>query len=244
MFIGHFSVGFGAKALGQSVSLGTLFLAAQFVDLLWPTLLLMGLENVEIEPGITKLTPLNFVSYPISHSLLMVCVWGLLFSVIYWLVKKKTKGALVLGLCVVSHWVLDLIVHRPDLPLYPGESPRLGLGLWNSLAGTLLLEGFIFVIGIVLYFRVTKDRNRAGRFGFWTLVGFLVLVYFISMIGPPPPSTNAIAWAGQLQWLLANGRLVSDTRSTGMNLRFVLRSKFCGVTRYLALRKCAAQPQR
>ncbi|MFC1614102.1 metal-dependent hydrolase [Gemmatimonadota bacterium] len=183
------------------MSLGTLFLAAQFVDLLWPTLLLVGLENVEIVPGITKLTPLEFSSYPISHSLLMVCVWGLLFGVIYWLVKKNPKGALVLGLCVVSHWVLDLLVHRPDLPLYPGESPRLGLGLWNSLAGTLLLEGLIFVVGVMLYLRVTKAKNRAGIFGFWALVGFLVLVYLGNIMGPPPPSTNALAWSGQLQWL-------------------------------------------
>ncbi|MFC1889642.1 hypothetical protein ACFL4G_07795 [Thermodesulfobacteriota bacterium] len=201
MFIGHFGVGFGAKALGPRVSLGTLFLAAQFVDLLWPTLLLLGLENVEIAPGITKLTPFDFTSYPISHSLLMVCVWGLLFGVIYWLVKKNVKGALVLGLCVISHWVLDLIVHRPDLPLYPGGSPQLGLGLWNSLAGTLLLEGSLFVAGVMLYIRVTKAKSRVGIFGFWALAGFLVLAYLGNMMAPPPPDTNAIAWASQLQWL-------------------------------------------
>ena len=202
MFIGHFGVGFGAKASASKVSLGTLFLAAQFVDLLWPTLLLLGIERVEIKPGITQFTPLHFVSYPISHSLLMVCVWGLLFGLIYGVVQKNKQGALVLGLGVVSHWILDLIVHRPDLPLYPGESPLLGLGLWNSLVGTFVVEGVIFIVGLVLYLRVTRPRNRAGLYGFWALVGFLVLVHLGNVFGPPPPNITAIAWGGQLQWLL------------------------------------------
>src|SRR5262245_47114382 len=135
MFIGHFGVGFGAKAKARTASLGTLFLAAQFLDLLWPTLLLLGIEQVEIAPGITKATPLDFTSYPISHSLLTACMWGLLFGTVYWLVREDLKIATVLGLCVVSHWVLDFVVHRPDLPLYPGDSPRVGLGLWNSVPG-------------------------------------------------------------------------------------------------------------
>ena len=202
MFAGHFGVGLGAKAAAPRVSLGTLFLAAQFVDLVWPTLLLVGLEKVEIKQGITKVTPLDFVSYPITHSLLMVCVWGVFFGGIYWLVKKNGRGAVVLGLCVVSHWVLDLIVHRPDLPLYPGESLRVGLGVWNSLLGTLLVEGLIFVVGIILYLRVTKARNRRGTIGFWALIGFLVLITLSNIFGPLPPNANAIAWVGQLQWLL------------------------------------------
>src|SRR4051794_23037360 len=129
MFIGHFGVAFGAKATQPNLSLGTLFLAAQLLDLMWPTLLLLGLEHVEIKPGINKVTPLDFTSYPITHSLLMVLGWGLLFGFVYWRRQKNAKGAVVLGLCVVSHWLLDLIVHRPDLPLYPGDSPKLGMGL-------------------------------------------------------------------------------------------------------------------
>lgn len=202
MFIGHFAAGFGAKAAEPRASLGSLFLAAQFLDLLWPTLLLLDLEHVEIEGGITGLTPLEFTSYPISHSLLMVCLWGVLLGLAYGLVRKRTRGALVLGLLVVSHWVLDLIVHRPDLPLYPGPSPRLGLGLWDSLPGTLLVEGLLFVVGLALYLRVTRAKNRAGLYGFWTLVGFLVLIHLGNVLGPPPSSTTAIAWVGQLQWLL------------------------------------------
>jgi membrane-bound metal-dependent hydrolase YbcI (DUF457 family) len=201
MFIGHFGVGFGAKAAQPKVSLGLLFLAAQLIDLMWPTLLLLGLEQVEITPGITKVTPLDFTSYPISHSLLMVAVWGLLSGLIYWFVRKDRKGAIVLGLCVISHWVLDLIAHRPDLPLYPGNSPLLGMGLWNSFMGTLVVELAIFITGIVLYLRVTQARNKKGIYGFWTLVAFLLVIQVSNLFGPPPPDVTSIAWAGHLQWL-------------------------------------------
>jgi hypothetical protein len=202
MFIGHFGVGFGAKAAARTVSLGTFFLAAQFLDLLWPTLLLLGLERVEIKPGITRSNPLDFVSYPISHSLLMACVWGLLFAIVHWAFRKDRRAAIVLGLCVLSHWLLDFIVHIPDLPLYPGDSPRVGLGLWNSVAGTLGVEGVIFVSGVALYLRTTRATNRRGVYGAWSLIVFLVFVHLVNAFGPPPPTTTAIAWAGELQWLL------------------------------------------
>lgn len=202
MFIGHFAVGFGVKKVQPQVSLGTLFLAAQFLDLLWPIFLVLGLEHVEIVPGINKIGPLNFTNYPFSHSLLMVLGWGIAFGFVYWLIKKNSRAAIVLGLCVVSHWVLDLIVHIPDLPLYPGDSPKVGLGLWNSLPGTLLLEGIFFLGGIVLYTRATNAKNKKGRYGFLGLVAFLLVVYISSVFGPLPPDTNAIAWSGHLQWLI------------------------------------------
>lgn len=201
MFIGHFALGMGAKAAAPKVSLGSLFLAAQFLDLLWPTLLLLGVEQVVIVPGITLITPLDFVNYPITHSLLMACMWGVLFGGVFWLIRKNTKIAIVIGLCVLSHWVLDLLVHRPDLPLYPGHSPKLGFGLWNSLPGTLVVEGIIFVIGVLLYLRTTTAKNRVGVYAFWALIGFLILIHIGNLFGPPPPSVTAIAWAGQLQWL-------------------------------------------
>jgi hypothetical protein len=184
------------------VSLGTLFLAVQFVDLLWPTLLLLGREHVEIAPGITSVVPLNFTDYPISHSLLTMVGWGGLFGGIYWLVCKSRAGAIVCGLAVISHWFLDLVMHRPDLPLYPGDSPLFGLGLWNSLPAAVALEAVIFAVGAALYVRTTRALNRTGSVAFWSLLAFLVAVYCGNIFGPPPPSADAIAWIGQAQWLL------------------------------------------
>jgi len=202
MFIGHFGVGFGAKAAAPRTSLGTLFLAAQFVDLLWPTTLLLGLEHVAVVPGITLVTPLDFTDYPITHSLLAVVVWAALFAGVYFLAKRYRIGAVVCGLAVISHWVLDLLVHRPDLPLAPGGSTRLGLGLWNSVPATLALEIGIFSLGLFFYLRSTRAVDRTGSVALWLLVGFLGLVYAGNVFGPPPPSATAIAWAGQSQWLL------------------------------------------
>ncbi len=202
MFIGHFAVGFGAKAAAPKVSLGTLFLAAQLLDLLWPTFLLLGWERVAIQPGITVVTPLDFTHYPISHSLLLVLGWSILSGFIYWLFKRNRNGAFVIGLCVLSHWFLDVLMHRPDLPLYPGDSPLLGLGLWNSLVGSLLIEGLVFILGVGLYLRVTTAKNKAGKWGFWALILFLVTIHLLNFISPPPTNPMDIAWVGQSQWLL------------------------------------------
>ena len=202
MFVGHFGVGFGAKAAAPKTSLGTLFLAAQFIDLLWPSLLLVGLETVRIAPGITTVTPLDFTSYPISHSLLAVVGWSVLFSGAYFLLKRYSAGAWVCGFAVASHWLLDLLVHRPDLPLMPGNSPRVGLGLWNSLPATLALELGILAVGVGLYCRATRPTSRVGSFGLWGLVAFLLVVYMANVFGEPPPNVRALAWVGHAQWLL------------------------------------------
>jgi len=202
MFLGHFGVGLGSKSLAPKTSLGTLFLAAQFVDLLWPTLLLVGLERVEIAPGITRVTPLDFVHYPITHSLLAGIGWSLAFAAVYYALRRYPRGAWVCGAAVLSHWVLDLVVHRPDLLLIPGGTTRVGLGLWNSLPATLAAELLVCGGGLWLYLRATRARDRAGSIGLWALVGFLLLVYGANVFGPPPPSVAAIAWAGHAMWLL------------------------------------------
>ncbi len=202
MFIAHFGVGFGAKSFAPKISLGTLFLAAQFIDLLWPTLLLLGLEQVRIAPGATVVTPLVFESYPISHSLLAVIGWAVLTGGIYYWLKREYKGALILSALVVSHWLLDLVVHQPDLPLFPGSATLVGLNAWSSLPLTLLLEGSLLAVGVWLYARVTAAADVAGRWGFYCLVGFLLLIYIGNLFGEPPPNAMAIAWVGQAQWLL------------------------------------------
>ncbi|NUQ22989.1 MAG: metal-dependent hydrolase [Saprospiraceae bacterium] len=202
MFIGHFAVGLGAKSLTPKVSLGTLFLSVQLVDLMWPTLLLLGVEHVKIAPGITAVTPLDFVHYPVTHSLLMVLVWGGLLGLIYWFIKKDTRAAIILGSLVLSHWLLDLIAHRPDLPLYPGGDTRLGFGLWNSWAGTIIVESLLFVAGLYYYLKTTKAKDRIGAYAFWGLAAFMAVIYVANLMGPPPPDETAIAWAGHAQWLL------------------------------------------
>ena len=202
MFIGHFGVGFVGKAAAPQASLGSLFFAAQFVDLLWPTLLLLGIERVRIVPGITAVTPLVFEHYPVSHSLLAVTGWGFLIALVYCAARRYPRGAIVLGLAVISHWLLDAIVHRPDLPLYPGGAQRIGFNLWSSPGATLAAEFLVFGLGAWLYLRATKAIDATGKWATWALIAVLVAIQLGNMYGPPPPSVAAIAWAGQAQWLL------------------------------------------
>lgn len=190
MFIGHFAVGFAAKRAAPHVSLAVLFAAALLADLLWPLFLLFGLEHVLIDPGNTAFTPLDFVSYPWSHSLVMLIVWGLLFGLVYRLATRR-RALPILAALVVSHWVLDWITHRPDMPLYP-RGPLLGLGLWNSVGGTILVEGLLFVAGVAVYLRATSARDAIGRWAMAGFVAFLLLAYAADIPGSPPPSVTAI----------------------------------------------------
>lgn len=202
MFLGHFAAAFGARPYASRLSLGTLFLAAQWLDLLWPTLLLLDVEEVRIEPGNTAFTPLAFVAYPFSHGLVPVLLQGLLLgAVIGWLARSRRAGALA-GALVVSHWLLDVLTHRPDLPLVPGGQLRVGLGLWNSIPATIAVELALFGLAVWWYARATVARDRPGRVGFAGLVAFLLTIYALNLLGPPPPDEESIAWAGQAQWLL------------------------------------------
>lgn len=202
MFLGHFGAGMAGKKVAPRVSLGTLFLASQFIDLLWPLFLIFGIEKVKIDPGNTAVTPLDFIYYPFSHSLIAVLFWALMFGAVYFLLRKDFKAAVILGLLVTSHWILDLLTHRPDLPIYPGGSAFVGLGLWNSLAGTIVVEGAIFIAGVYLYISATKAKNKSGLYGFWALIFFLVIIYISNLFGPPPPSVEPLGYVGLAQWLL------------------------------------------
>ena len=202
MFVGHFGIGFGAKRIAPRVSLGTCFLAAQFIDLLWPTLLLLGIESVRIAPGITAVTPLDFEHYPISHSLVMSVVWGAVFGGVYFVARRNLRAAAVLGVLVVSHWFLDAVVHRPDLPLTVGGDARVGLGLWSSIPGTLAVELAMFALALWLYLGTTRARDKIGGVGFAAFAVFLIAIYAGAAFGPPPPSASAIAWSDMGQWLV------------------------------------------
>jgi hypothetical protein len=200
MFIGHFGFGLGAKKFASKVSLGFLFMAVQWADLLWPVMLLIGVEHVAFQPGNSKF-PFNFTDYPITHSLLMGIVWGACFGCIYWLVKKDARGTLVLAICVVSHWMLDLVVHNPDLPFSPGNSPKVGFGLWNDPLLTAVVEGVLFIVGSVFYLQATQAKNAAGKWGFWVLALLLVLMHVVGKFSPLPGSVTALGWAAQYQWI-------------------------------------------
>jgi hypothetical protein len=191
MFIGHFALGLAAKRAVPRASLGTLFAAAQCADVLWPVLVAAGVEQVRIDPGNTAFTPLDFVSYPYSHSLVLLAVWGLVLA---WFARPSGSGRLapvVLFGLVVSHWVLDALTHRPDMPIYPG-GPAYGLGLWNSVPATLAIEFAMFAAGLWIYTTATRARDAVGRWAFAGLVVFLVAAYLAAAFGDPPPSVMAI----------------------------------------------------
>jgi hypothetical protein len=201
VFIGHFGVALAAKKVAPRTSLGTLVMAAQFVDLIWPFFLLLGIERVIIAPGTTAVTPLDFLSYPLSHSLLADLGWACLFAGVYKIVKRDSRGAVCLWFVLISHWLLDALSHQPDLPLYPGSSTYVGLGLWNSRLWTILVEGVIFIVGAKIYSRATHARDRAGALAFRSFIALLVLFYLMNLFGPPPPSEKAVAWGSFSLWL-------------------------------------------
>ncbi|MDD4051111.1 MAG: metal-dependent hydrolase [candidate division Zixibacteria bacterium] len=201
MFLGHMAVGLGAKKYAPRVSLGTLLLATQFIDLLWPIFLLLGLEHVRVEPGNTVVTPLNLYDYPYTHSLAGALVWAVLFALIYFWFRQSRRGAIVLGGVVFSHWVLDLVTHRPDLPLAPGVNAYFGWGLWNSFYGSLIVELALFVLGIMFFLRTSRAKDKVGVFAFWALMILLVAIAFGGYYGPPPSDPKAIGYVGLAAWL-------------------------------------------
>lgn len=200
MFIGHFAVGFAAKRAAPRANLGTLFAAAQWLDLLWPVFLLLDLEHVRIEPGNTALTPLDFYDYPWTHSLAAVAGWSVAFALVHFALKRRARDAAILGLLVASHWVIDLLVHKPDLPLWPG-GPLVGFGLWNQPSVAILLEVALFAAGFLVYVRCTRPRDAIGRFGLAALALLLLAIHSGNLFGLPPPSVEMIAVAGNAQWL-------------------------------------------
>ncbi|MBK9066350.1 MAG: hypothetical protein IPL76_05610 [Gemmatimonadetes bacterium] len=202
MFVGHLALGFAAKRTCPTTPLPWFIAAVTALDLVWPLFLLAGVEQVQIRPGATAFNPLVFESYPWSHSLVMAVAWGVVLAgLARWRgVDGRALGVLVL--LVGSHWVLDVITHVPDLPLWPGPSPRLGLSLWNSLAGTYLVEGLLWVAGLVIYLRCTVTHSRAGRAAFWSFVLLCTGMWAAGPFGPPPPSVTGLAVFALVGWIV------------------------------------------
>jgi len=202
MFLGHYAIAIAAKRVAPRTSLGTLIAAAAFLDLVWPVLVLAGVERVAVAPGATAFTPLDFQYYPFSHSLLMSVIWGAAFGGVYFLARRDKHAAVVLGLLVVSHWFLDAVVHRPDLPLTLGGAARVGLGLWSSIPGTIVVELAMFATAMWMYLEATRPRDQIGSIGIVAFSVFVLVIYAGAAFGPPPPSASVIAWSDMGQWLV------------------------------------------
>src|SRR6185436_1425227 len=193
MFIGHHAAALLGKRAAPRVSLGVLMAAAMLLDLIWPILTLAGIEHFRIAPGNTAFTPLDLYDYPITHSLLMALVWSLIAAIVYAIARKSARDAAIVGLAVLSHWILDYVTHRPDLLLWP-NGPKVGLGLWNSVAATVAVESVLFATAVMLYVRATKPLDRIGSIGLWSFIVFLVAIYIANLFSPPPPGWRAVSY--------------------------------------------------
>ncbi len=165
-------------------------------------MLLAGVEQVAITTDPSSPVPLIFTEYPVSHSLLTTLAWALLFCVIYFLFKRNAKGSIMICFLVLSHWLLDLLVHVPDLPLTPFTEYKVGLGLWRHKYLELGTELLMFAIGVYMYVSSTTAKNKTGSIALWALVIFLVTVQFINVFGPPPADAEPVVYMATSQWLL------------------------------------------
>ena len=202
MYIGHYAMAFGGKRFAPKVSLGTLFLAAMIIDLLMSVLMLLGIEHMRIAPGITRMVPLDLYDFAISHSLAAAVLWSVLFTAIFYIIKRSVRDSVVLGFVVFSHWVLDFVVHTTDLALFPGSSIKVGLGVWNNAIASILIEGLLFAAGVFIYLKSTKAKDKTGIIVLWILTAFLFLTWTASLFSPPPPDAMTIIYGNQIQWLV------------------------------------------
>ena len=201
MFVGHYGVGLAAKRLAPETSLGTLVLAALLADLLAWALVVTGIEHFAIKPGITTTNPLDLYDYPISHSLATDALWGALLAAGYYLVRRHWRGTLLIFAAVLSHWLLDFVAHRADMPLAPGIHKYYGLGLYNSRRGMITVEGVIWLSGIVIYLRATRSKKPLGTYVFSVFVAALTWIWLVSLRGLPPPGTIVQAGISSLVFM-------------------------------------------
>jgi hypothetical protein len=205
LFVGHFAIALAAKKTAPKISLGILFVACQALDLIWPVLVLIGVERVRVDHAATAFTPLHFEYYPWSHSLGMTVVWSLAALGIMRFARRSNREAGVVAAVVLSHWLLDLLAHQPDLPLWFGDGPALGMGLWNSVSATVIVELTIFAAAIWLYSKQMVTESKKDNWLFWGLIAFLTLTYFAVAFGPKPPvdaPASMIAGPALAFWIL------------------------------------------
>ncbi len=225
MFVGHYAASLALKKVDPSVSLGTLFLAVQFVDILFFPLVLLGIEQLNIVENFTESTHFELVFMPYTHSLLATFIWaGLAFVGFRFLRGTASRAALVIALGVASHWFLDLLVHTPDLPLWSDNSIKLGFGLWNNAVLTFVLEAGLLLIGLVLYLQATRTQHQnhqpfVARLGVPLFVAFLILANAINVFGPlTDTNVNSFALIPlTLYFVFAGVAYYLDHRRSGAN---------------------------
>jgi membrane-bound metal-dependent hydrolase YbcI (DUF457 family) len=210
MFVGHLGLALAAKRASPKLSLGWLMAGVTALDLLWPLFLLAGVEHVRIQADATAFNPLVFDSYPWSHSLVMAVVWGILLMALAKWLQRPVHPTYLLVALVVSHWVLDFISHAPDMPLWPGPSPRLGLGLWNSIPATFVVEGGLWIAGIAMYLTGRRATGWVGPVAFWSLVIVCTVMWAAGPFSPPPPSAQALAWFALIGWIILPWSALAD----------------------------------
>ena len=185
MYVGHYAASLALKRVEKRASLGVLFLAVQFVDIVFFPLVLLGIERLNIVENFTQSTHFELEYMPYTHSLVAFLIWsGLAYALFRWVIVKSRSIALVVALAVMSHWLLDVIVHTPDLPLWNDASLKLGLGLWNNAVATYVLEAAILLAGLWLYLRSTEATTRTGKYGMAIFVGLLLLINIVNIFGP------------------------------------------------------------
>lgn len=219
MFTGHYGAAFAAKRVDPDPPLWVLFLAAQWLDVMWGIFLLAGVEKLRIRPGFMAMTPLDLYSMPYSHSLPAALLWSAAAAGAYrlWRGPGARRGALVVGAAVFSHWLLDLLVHAPDLLLWPGGA-KVGLGLWNHPAVEWPLELGVLLGGLWLYLKATRPVTPAGRWAMSLFGLALVGLQIANAVGPPATSQAAVGLAtlvtyavlvGMVAWLEPKRRPVA-----------------------------------
>jgi membrane-bound metal-dependent hydrolase YbcI (DUF457 family) len=192
MLVGHFAIGLLGKRAAPAVSIGTLTLASMLADMLGFVFILMGLEHWRVVPGGRGIDSMELYDIGLSHSLLMDVVWGVLFSALYRWRRRDNAGALMVFAAVVSHWVLDWISHKPDMPLAPGASQVYGLGLWTSLPWTVVVEGSLWLAALVIYSRTTRAKKRTGIYVFWGFVVLLTMAWIPNFTPSAAPAAQSL----------------------------------------------------
>src|SRR5262245_14100283 len=188
MHVGHFATGFIGKRIEPQLSLGTLVFAAVLADLLSGVFVLAGVEEIELTTRRGAGSYFHPINIGLSHSLLMLVLWGALFAGAYFVRRRNRRGAIILFCLVVAHWFLDVIAHKPVMPIAPGSNWKFGLGLWTNIPATLVIEGGLWVLSIVVYLRVTRAKSRLAFFVFWPIVLLVTLFWYNNIAGPPPPN--------------------------------------------------------